>query len=261
MSCKGCCKDGARGPVGPQGPQGPQGIPGQDGLLGPQGPTGPAGSQGPIGNNGLSAYQVWLNLGNVGTELDFINSLTGPQGIQGPAGPVGTPGINGINGTNGAQGPAGPKGDPGDSAYAVWLSLGNTGTETDFINSLSAAAIAFSLWSPITPVNSWSTVGGYLEVCNQGQLVNIRGKIAKTFAAGNFSNDLIGMIGPGLRPGVLSKFFVNINYAVTAYSPSTNNDIFTLSVEPTGEIKILQVATPPGELVELEFNITYRADL
>ncbi len=32
------------------------------------------------GNEGLSAYQVWLSLGNTGTEQDFINSLTGPAG-------------------------------------------------------------------------------------------------------------------------------------------------------------------------------------
>jgi hypothetical protein len=38
---------------------------------------------GPQGNNGISAYQTWLNLGNSGTESDFINTLTGPQGNPG----------------------------------------------------------------------------------------------------------------------------------------------------------------------------------
>lgn len=28
-----------------------------------------------VGENGLSAYQIWLNAGNSGTELDFLNSL------------------------------------------------------------------------------------------------------------------------------------------------------------------------------------------
>lgn len=49
---------------------------------------------GPTGDNGLSAYEVWVALGNTGTEQDFIDSLTGPQGIQGdtgPQGPAGTP--------------------------------------------------------------------------------------------------------------------------------------------------------------------------
>lgn len=35
------------------------------------------------GAPGLSAYQVWLNQGNVGTEEDFITSLRGPQGQSG----------------------------------------------------------------------------------------------------------------------------------------------------------------------------------
>ncbi len=32
---------------------------------------------------GKSAYDIWLDLGNTGTEEDFIDSLTGPQGPQG----------------------------------------------------------------------------------------------------------------------------------------------------------------------------------
>jgi hypothetical protein len=64
------------------------------------------------GQQGESAYQIWINQGNSGTEQDFIESLKG------------TDGQNGTNGTN------------GESAYQVWLSLGNTGTEQDFIESL-----------------------------------------------------------------------------------------------------------------------------
>ena len=33
--------------------------------------------------------------------------------------------------------PVGPKGLPGMSAYEVWVALGNTGSQQDFINSLS----------------------------------------------------------------------------------------------------------------------------
>ena len=44
---------------------------------------------GPDGGNGLSAYEVWLGLGNTGTEQEFITSLTGPQGPQGPQGEPG----------------------------------------------------------------------------------------------------------------------------------------------------------------------------
>src|SRR5690606_11298988 len=42
--------------------------------------TGPAGDP---GSDGLSAYQVWLGLGNAGTEQDFIDALKGEQGDPG----------------------------------------------------------------------------------------------------------------------------------------------------------------------------------
>jgi hypothetical protein len=45
------------------------------------GTPGPQGDPGVDGQNGLSAYEVWLSLGNTGTEQDFINSLTGPEGL------------------------------------------------------------------------------------------------------------------------------------------------------------------------------------
>ncbi len=74
---------------GNPGPAGPAGADGADGPAGPAGPTGPAGStgpQGPAGESGegtvgLSAYEVWLNLGNTGSEQEFIDSLTGPTGL------------------------------------------------------------------------------------------------------------------------------------------------------------------------------------
>ena len=67
---------------------------------------------------GKSAYEIWQEEGNVGSEQDFLNSLKGQDG---------TNGINGQNGTNGQD---------GKSAYQIWLDNGNTGTEQDFLNSL-----------------------------------------------------------------------------------------------------------------------------
>lgn len=72
---------------------------------------GPVGPQGPAGNDGA----------------------TGPQG------PAGNDGATGPQGATGAQGPAGNDGADGLSAYEVWLSQGNTGTEADFLNSLQGA--------------------------------------------------------------------------------------------------------------------------
>lgn len=50
------------------------------------------------GPEGLSAYQIWLSLGNTGTESEFLSSLQGPQGPQG------------LQGIPGDTGPAGPQG-------------------------------------------------------------------------------------------------------------------------------------------------------
>lgn len=44
------------------------------------------------GSAGISAYQVWLNEGNEGTEQDFLYSLVGAQGIQGIQGIQGVAG-------------------------------------------------------------------------------------------------------------------------------------------------------------------------
>jgi len=41
---------------------------------------GPAGDDGADGVDGLSAYEVWLQAGNTGTEADYLASLVGPSG-------------------------------------------------------------------------------------------------------------------------------------------------------------------------------------
>ncbi len=78
---------GERGLQGFQGPQGQQGITGEQGLRGLQGDQGLQGVQGIAGNNGatgatgstgstgISAYQNAVNLGFVGTEQEWLDSL------------------------------------------------------------------------------------------------------------------------------------------------------------------------------------------
>lgn len=88
---------------GPQGPAGPKGEKGETGEQGPVGSTGPKGDAGQTGTDGKSAYQVWLDQSNVGTEQDFLNSLkgekgdAGPQGLQGEQGPKGESGSDTID--------------------------------------------------------------------------------------------------------------------------------------------------------------------
>lgn len=62
---------------------------------------------GPQGATGKSAYQAWLDLGNEGTEQDFIDSLKGATGAPGTNGANGATGAKGDTGATGAQGPAG----------------------------------------------------------------------------------------------------------------------------------------------------------
>src|SRR3989338_8016106 len=113
------------------GPQGPMGIPGVNGLN---------------WTDGLSAYQIWINHGNSGTEADFLASLQGAAGAQGPIGMPGLNGANGVQGPIGATGPAGLNGSNGNngvdglSAYQIWINQGNSGTEADFLTSLQGAA-------------------------------------------------------------------------------------------------------------------------
>jgi formylglycine-generating enzyme required for sulfatase activity len=50
------------------------------GPQGPAGQNGANGQNGTNGQNGLSAYQIWLNAGNSGSEAVFLASLQGPAG-------------------------------------------------------------------------------------------------------------------------------------------------------------------------------------
>ena len=110
-------EDGAQGPIGNTGPAGPQG---EQGIQGPTGATGPQGPQGEIGPAGADGQD-----GAVGA--------TGPIGQQGLAGPQGIQGVAGNDGANGADG------SNGSSAYEIWISADNTGTESDFLASLVGA--------------------------------------------------------------------------------------------------------------------------
>ncbi|WP_311317274.1 BppU family phage baseplate upper protein, partial [Schleiferilactobacillus harbinensis] len=85
-SGKWALKGNIKGATGPAGPAGPQGIKGDTGATGPQGPKGDTGATGPTGPAGKSAYQVWLDAGNTGTESDYLASLKGATGAPGKDG-------------------------------------------------------------------------------------------------------------------------------------------------------------------------------
>jgi hypothetical protein len=84
--------------------------------------------------NTTKFLQVEVDLGNGYVDLGTQQLMSVPYAMyaaNGPAGPQGPAGADGAAGATGPQGPA------GQSAYEIWLSLGNIGSELDFINSLS----------------------------------------------------------------------------------------------------------------------------
>ena len=69
--------------------------------------------------DGLSAYEVWLENGNEGTEEEFLASLKGDKGDTGDRGPQGNPGAEGPQGPAGKDGSQGPAGEDGYSPIAI----------------------------------------------------------------------------------------------------------------------------------------------
>uniref|UniRef100_UPI0018E01320 hypothetical protein n=1 Tax=Algoriphagus resistens TaxID=1750590 RepID=UPI0018E01320 len=98
------------------------------------------------GANGLSAYEIWLNEGNTGTEQEFLEGLAGADGADGQsaydewlaAGNTGTE-QDFLDSLVGAAGADGIDGTNGLSAYEIWLNEGNTGTEQEFLDGLTGA--------------------------------------------------------------------------------------------------------------------------
>lgn len=177
---------------GSEGSQGIQGIKGDTGDAGPIGPQGPQGENGLTGDTGLSAYEIWLNAGNTGTEVDFIALLKGDKGDAGPIGPQGLQGETGATGLSayeiwlnagnigteiefidslkgdtgdtgpmGQEGPQGIAGTDGDSAYKSWLYQGNSGSEADFLASLKGeqGKSAYEIWAELQPTQQVITNG------------------------------------------------------------------------------------------------------
>lgn len=83
--------------------------------------------EGPVGK---SAYELAVENGYVGTQIQWLASLQGPQGLQGP------PGTNGTNGTNGLGVPA------GGTTGQVLQKLSNTNNDTGWVTPSSGASIS-----------------------------------------------------------------------------------------------------------------------
>ena len=147
-------------------------------IKGPPGQQGPAGPQGPAGSGVTikgsapkdeiykktgTAGDMWLII-SAGTDQGHglvsdgkgsgVSHWTDVGAIQGPQGPRGTAGQDGQDGKNGVNGIDGQAGSHGLSAYEIWISAGNTGTEHDFFESAKgpkgqAGKNAYEIWKDL----------------------------------------------------------------------------------------------------------------
>ena len=174
-----------------------------------------------LGGAGASAYQIWLDAGNAGTEQDFLDSLEGPQG---PAG------ATGATGATGPQGSTGPQGPPGDDAPVQTLSIdGSDLTLSDGGGTVTIPA------GPADFLGTGFSGGGGAGTIPDGTVAEI----------GNNS----------LRFGYTSTFITDIADAVGTYSGAQNFELTGFNDGADGQYGHFF----SGKLDDNEAKITYDA--
>lgn len=91
-------------------------------------------AQATAGKDGKSAYDIAVEAGFVGTELQWLESLQGADGLQGDKGDKGDKGDTGEKGEDGTIGL------DGKSAYEIAVEQGFVGTESQWLDSLEGQA-------------------------------------------------------------------------------------------------------------------------
>ena len=100
------------------------------------------------GTDGKSAFEIAVEHGFVGTEVEWLESLKGVDGKDGVNGKDGCDGRNGVDGLPGKDGKDGADGLPGrdgidgtdgKSAYIIAVEHGFSGTENEWLQSLKGA--------------------------------------------------------------------------------------------------------------------------
>jgi hypothetical protein len=227
---------GAQGPIGLTGAQGTQGLKGDKGDTGTQGPIGLTGTQGPQGQagatgtagtngaDGLSAYQVWLNLGNTGTQTDFINSLNGPQGVQGLKGDKGETGTAGLQGQIVLFNPT----TPPTNGMVVYKNFQNS--QTTPLYDDGQIRLRLNLGSNklyLTNVNKslaniWSNAGSLSSSTGASMSMSIGNGYFQNFGTAN--------IAMGSELNVYSNLSSSNNYVMTMYISSPDSPAYGLYV-------------------------------
>ncbi|WP_234262241.1 prophage tail fiber N-terminal domain-containing protein [Klebsiella aerogenes] len=200
---------GEQGDTGPRGPQGVAGPEGPQGPAGEVGPQGDAGPQGAAGADGESAYQIWLDAGNVGTEDDFLASLKGADGQDGADGEPGPPNTltvgevstvppgTGSSATITGEAPnqvlnlsleQGEKGDAGEAPEGTMTYKGTWASDTTYtegdlvsatVNSITGdyVCIVESTTASLTDTSAWRRIAGTASAIN-GVSADSKGNIA-----------------------------------------------------------------------------------
>lgn len=195
------------------------------------------------GTAGESAYQIWLDAGNAGTEEDFLASLKGPQGdpgvqgdpgIQGPQGPQGDPGIQGPQGD---PGPQGPQGEPGaDASIPTGLLVDRPSADSTlfyFASDVRGGTLYLSdgvNWEPITPGN----------ILPNSTIASSASAQTSTLALGVFT-DIAGlqMVIPA---GISYRVGIAFKAAFTQGSAAANS-------APALQLRVVDAATANGAAV------------
>lgn len=174
------------------------------------------------GTAGESAYQVWLDAGNTGTEADFLASL------------IGLPGKDGKDGSD------------GQSAYQLWLDAGNTGTQADFLASLKGADGKDGTTPDLTPYLKSADAANTYQTPTQADAKYIT-QVSKTYS-GDLNNLGTGgsyIIAPGLTnaPNATDYFFVSVQAQGTIADYGVNQIATDIA---TGEVYRRTKATGHG---------------
>ena len=108
----------------------------------------PVSALGTVGENGKTAYELAVEHGYTGSEAQWLESLKGKNGINGIDGTNGTNGVDGITPTitingngywviNGTNTGVKATGETGKSAYDIAVENGFSGTEAEWIDSIT----------------------------------------------------------------------------------------------------------------------------
>lgn len=241
---------GPKGDTGEQGQQGEVGPKGNTGEQGPQGEVGPkgdTGEQGPQGDDGESAYQIWLDAGNTGTEEDFLASLQGPQGEAGPKGDTGE---------QGPQGEVGPKGDTGEPGGPA---------SVDGVVADEDANINYNLELDVSGYNFTPEINGELSM-----IVNMNATASMYCYLTNFV-DLTKNTNPNAmlkvvisNPNLISSYLYFKNggnyWTTDGEYTTTDTSIHTNHPLTIVEVRIIRSDTAPGVLIQQVYPLDAYSD-